>query len=56
MDAAAPALLRHPCGLLDGLIWPEGEGLKPLASPQRSQASYFPPARKESAPLHRETK
>jgi hypothetical protein len=26
---------RRPRSLLDGLIWPEGEGLTPLASPQR---------------------
>ena len=34
-------LVRPPCGLLDGLIWPEGKGLTPLASPQRERTAIF---------------
>jgi hypothetical protein len=54
VPAISSALPRHPCGLLDGLIWPEG---------QRAEAPRFPATRTHplfsagaKAPLHRETK
>jgi hypothetical protein len=65
-DPRALLMLRldRQCSLLDGVIWPAGKGLKPLAFTATGPGQLFsagartPPARGDPvrAPLHRETK